>query len=82
MLGERPGHGGGRGVLAVIAGILLISLGGPRTPRLDAAGVAWGVATGVAIAAYTLWDNHAVNALEVPPLPYFVLGLLLPAPRP
>ena len=40
----------------------------------------WGLLTGLAIAGYTLWDNHAVNALEVPPLPYFVLGLVLQLP--
>ena len=34
----------------------------------------------MAIAAYTLWDNHAVNALAVPPLPYFVAGLVLQLP--
>jgi drug/metabolite transporter (DMT)-like permease len=64
----------------VIAGILLISLGGPRTHGSTRAGVLWGIGTGVAIAAYTLWDNHAVNALDVPPLTYFVVGLVLQLP--
>ena len=80
VLGDRPDAVAVAGVLAVIAGILLISLGGPRRPGSTRAGVAWGVATGVAIAAYTLWDDHAVNALDVPPLPYFALGLLLQLP--
>ena len=80
VLGDRPDAVAVAGVLAVIAGILLISLGGPRTPGSTRAGVLWGVGTGVAIAAYTLWDNHAVNALDVPPLPYFVLGLVLQLP--
>ena len=67
-------------MLAVVGGILLISLGAPRPGGSARAGVLWGIGTGVAIAAYTLWDNHAVNALDVPPLPYFVLGLLLQLP--
>jgi drug/metabolite transporter (DMT)-like permease len=80
VLGDRPDAVAVAGVLAVIAGILLITLGGPRAHGSTRAGVLWGVGTGVAIAAYTLWDNHAVNALDVPPLEYFVLGLLLQLP--
>jgi drug/metabolite transporter (DMT)-like permease len=58
--------------------VLLISLGGHASrPR---AGVAWGLGTGATIASYTLWDNHAVNALDVPPVPYFVLSLVLQLP--
>jgi drug/metabolite transporter (DMT)-like permease len=80
VLGDRPHAVAIAGVLAVVAGVLLISLGGPRRPGSTRTGVAWGVATGVTIAAYTLWDAHAVTALDVPPLPYFVLGLLLQMP--
>ena len=78
--GRAARRRGGRGVLLVVAGILLISLGGARAGAPPGPGVVWGVGTGVAIAAYTLWDNHAVNALDVPPLPYFVLGLVLQLP--
>jgi drug/metabolite transporter (DMT)-like permease len=81
VLGDRPAAVAIAGVLAVVAGVLLISIGGPRRPTGSTrTGVAWGVATGVAIAAYTLWDAHAVTTLGVPPLPYFVLGLLLQMP--
>ena len=31
-------------------------------------GVAYGLLTGASIAAYTLWDKHAVSALLIPPL--------------
>lgn len=79
VLGERPGTLAVAGVLAVVAGVLLISLGGPRQGSARA-GVRWGVATGVAIAAYTLWDSRSVTGLGVPPLPYFVLGLVLQLP--
>jgi drug/metabolite transporter (DMT)-like permease len=78
VLGQHPGPLEVVGVLAVVAGVLLISLGG-RT-RHARAGAGWGLATGATIAAYTLWDNHSVNALDVPPVPYFVLGLVLQLP--
>lgn len=78
VLGQHPGGTEVAGVLAVVAGVLLISLGGHATrPR---AGVAWGLATGATIAAYTLWDNHSVNSLGAPPVPYFVLNLVLQLP--
>jgi drug/metabolite transporter (DMT)-like permease len=69
------------GILAVVGGVLLISLAG-RGARSenDRAGAIWGLGTGATIAAYTLWDSHSVNGLHVPPLPYFVLGLLLQLP--
>ena len=50
--------------------------------RLDAGWCHLGVTTGVAIAAYTLWDDHAVNALDVPPLPDLRARPAPPAPRP
>jgi drug/metabolite transporter (DMT)-like permease len=78
VLGQHPAPAEVVGVLAVVGGVLLISLGGPAGhPR---AGVVWGLCTGVTIAAYTLWDNHSVNGLDVPPVPYFVLGLVLQLP--
>ena len=36
-----------------------------------------GVLTGAAVAACTLWDDHAVTALAVPPLPHVAGGLLV-----
>jgi drug/metabolite transporter (DMT)-like permease len=78
LLGERPGGVAIAGALAVVAGVLLISTGGHHGS--SRAGVLWGVATGLAIAAYTLWDDHAVTTLAVPPVPYFVLGLALQVP--
>jgi drug/metabolite transporter (DMT)-like permease len=77
VLGQHPGRVAAAGVLAVVAGVLLIALGPSRHVR---AGVTWGLLTGVTIASYTLWDNHTVTALDVPPVPYFVLGLLVQLP--
>jgi drug/metabolite transporter (DMT)-like permease len=80
VLGERPGILGAVGVLLVVAGVLLISIA-PRHARGSTwPGVLWGSATGVTIAAYTVWDSHAVTDLDVPPVAYFALGLVCQVP--
>jgi drug/metabolite transporter (DMT)-like permease len=80
LLDERPGLVGGLGVLLVVSGVLLISYS-PRTAHGHArGGVFWGALTGVTIAAYTLWDSHTVTDLDVPPVGYFVLGLVCQVP--
>lgn len=78
LLGERPAPLSVLGALAVVAGIAVISLPGPGAAIRDRsrAGLGWGAATGLTIAAYTLWDSFAVTALAVPPLPYFTISLL------
>ena len=78
VLGQRPGTVAAVGVLAVVAGVLLIALPGGQVGVHT--GVLWGILTGATIASYTLWDNYSVNHLEVPPLPYFVLGTVLQLP--
>lgn len=78
LLGERLSAAGVVGLLLVVAGVVVIAAPG-RGPRGPGAGrgVLWGALTGVAIAGYTLWDDHSVTALAVPPLPYFAVGLLV-----
>jgi drug/metabolite transporter (DMT)-like permease len=64
LLGERPGVLALVGAGAVIAGVFVIGglgIGGTR-------GVGYGLATGTLIAAYTLWDAHAVTTLAVSPI--------------
>lgn len=69
FFGERPG-------LIALAGALLVSGGvfalasGPRRLQGPSTGAAvgYGLLTGLLIAAYTLWDKHAVSALFIPPL--------------
>ncbi|RYU11892.1 DMT family transporter [Nocardioides iriomotensis] len=78
LLGESPGPAALAGACLVVLGVLVMTLGGGGGRR-RADGTFWGVATGLTIAAYTLWDHHAVSALAVPPLTYFCLGLLLQA---
>lgn len=80
ILGEEVSSTAVVGILAVLAGVLIVATGSRGTDGRTRAGVLWGTATGLMIASYTLWDDHAVNALGVSPVPYFVLGLLLQVP--
>jgi drug/metabolite transporter (DMT)-like permease len=83
LLGERPGPLGLVGAFLVVAGVLVIGTG--RSPaHADTAdrvarrkGVAYGLLTGLTIAAYTLWDAHSVTGLGVPPIVYFGTGAIV-----
>ncbi len=73
VFAERPGWLALAGAAAVVAGIFVVGLGRPAgtpTGHRLAAGVGYGVATGVMIAMYTLWDAHAVTALALSPIVY------------
>ena len=71
ILGERPSASGVAGLVAVVAGILLIATGG-RVSTLRGAtgrtGVAWGGTTGGLIASYTVVDGYGVKALGIAPV--------------
>ena len=69
LLGERPGVVAVCGILLITLGVFLLTRepGGFRGAGLGM-GVVYGLLTGVFIAAYTLWDKHAVSALLIPPL--------------
>ena len=69
LLGERPGVVAVSGILLITLGVFLLTRepGSVRGPGLGR-GVVYGLLTGVFIAAYTLWDKHAVSALLIPPL--------------
>lgn len=74
VLGERPGLGAALGGLVVITGIVVVATGpGGRRPdrKGTRAGLAWGTATGAAIACYTLWDDHAMAVWGLLPVTYF-----------
>ncbi|MBB4682521.1 DMT family transporter [Amycolatopsis jiangsuensis] len=77
VLHERPGVLGLVGAFLVVAGVLVISLGGSDAAAgARRAGIFYGVLTGATIAAYTLWDAHSVTSVGVPPLVYFGGGAL------
>lgn len=68
LFAERPAPLALVGAAIVIAGVLVIGFAGGRTGMRNArAGVGFGLLTGAAIAAYTLWDAAAVTTLAVAP---------------
>lgn len=76
LLGERPGPVSITGILLIVAGVTVIGLPGhnhqvaPSSPGRPGAatGITFALLTGVAIAAYTLWDKYAVGTLHIPPV--------------
>lgn len=84
LLNERPGAVALLGAAVVIAGVVVIGLaGGRRHANVNRPGVLWGLAVGVVIAVYTLWDSNAVINGGMPPLGYYwalVCGALLLTP--
>ncbi|MGI5268522.1 EamA family transporter [Nonomuraea sp. CA-218870] len=71
FLAERPSPVGIAGILLVGAGVFLMS-GGVGQANLK--GVAFGLVTGVFIAAYTVWDSRVVSAFAVAPILLNYLG--------
>jgi drug/metabolite transporter (DMT)-like permease len=71
---ERPSLIALSGLALVVIGIFIIA-GGPRhsedqihDPARRRRGSIYGLLTGACIAAYTLWDKHAVAVAMIPPL--------------
>lgn len=90
LLGERLSLVAGLGVLAVCGGVFLIAGGpslwrGARATR-DAAhervrvGLAWGSATGLLIAGYSVIDGYAVKVMALGPVLFDYLGNVLRVP--
>lgn len=78
VLGERPGVAAVIGAVVVLVGILVVATGNGLAGRDRLVrGLVYGSATGVAIAGYTLWDNHAVVAWELEPLTYFAFTITI-----
>ena len=69
LLGERPGVLALVGIALIATGVFLLTAepGSTRKAGLRG-GVIYGLLTGAFIAAYTIWDKHAVSALLIPPL--------------
>lgn len=74
LLGEAVHPVNALGGLLVIVGVAVVAATRRRGERRGArahAGLAWGALTGLTIAGYTLWDDHAVTALGLTPVAYF-----------
>ena len=71
IFGERPTALALAGAIAIVGGALILT-GDPRALRARGAGRAalFAIATGVVIAAYTLWDKQAVSTFAIPPVVY------------
>lgn len=84
VLGERPGWLAALGALVIVGGIV-VTASRPRArasiteePRSSlAAGLVWGLGTGVFIAGYTLWDDNSGASLALAPIPYFAMSSCL-----
>jgi drug/metabolite transporter (DMT)-like permease len=72
LLDERPGLLGLIGVLMIAAGMVIITTGGSlarfRNASNTAAGIRYGLATGVFIAAYSLLDGYSVKTVGISPI--------------
>ncbi|HSW05444.1 DMT family transporter [Aquabacterium sp.] len=88
LLGETLGARGAAGVLGIAGGVFLIA-GGPKLwsaahdPRQRTrlrAGVAWGAATGLLIATYTVIDGYAVKVMLMSPILVDWVGNVLRIP--
>ncbi len=70
FFGEHPSPVAMGGIAAIVLGVFFAS-GIHRVRETQAAAsVFYGVGTGVLIAAYTLWDKHAMTALALNPILY------------
>ncbi len=78
LLGERPSALALTGGLVIVASIFWLTggsalgalwqRGSQSDPQHVGRAVRYGVASGVFIAAYTIWDRHGVAAVRVPPI--------------
>lgn len=68
FLAERPGPVALAGGAVIVLGVAVIGFAGSRGVSLDPRAVVLGLATGVTIAAYTLWDSYAVTRLGISPM--------------
>jgi drug/metabolite transporter (DMT)-like permease len=71
FLGERPGAVALVGALLIVLAVLALARPAPEAGGEHGRAARIAVLTGVAIAGYTLWDKHAVDALALSPLVYY-----------
>src|SRR5690606_24126032 len=71
LLGERPSPIALGGAALIIVGVVITGATRPSTPGNSRTGVLFGLAIGVMIAAYTLWDSAAVTVGSMPAVGMF-----------
>ncbi len=69
LLGERPSPLAAVGIAGIVAGIFL-SAGTAHREHDTRVSASYGIGAGASIAAFTLWDKHAVSALALSPIVY------------
>ena len=74
LFGERPTPLSVAGVLLVVAGVAVMTGRGPSEQAKLGPAIRYGLATGVSIAIYTLWDGWGVKRAGVPPLVFYWAG--------
>ena len=80
FLGERAGPVAVGGILLIVLGVFLLAWEpdeGGKSSGGRWLGVAFGLLTGVFVAAYTLWDKVAVSDLALSPILYYWGSLLI-----
>jgi drug/metabolite transporter (DMT)-like permease len=70
FLGERPSPVASAGIVIIVVGVFLASGFHRMRDATVRASVFYGLATGLSIAAYTLWDKHSMTALALNPILY------------
>lgn len=70
ILGESPGALQIAGAGVIVGAVLALGLTSARRSRADHTAIRWAVLTGVLICAYTLWDKHGVDGLDINPVVY------------
>lgn len=74
LLGERPSALALSGTLLIVVSVFVLTGGRQMFREGQRQSVLYGLATGVCIAFYTLWDGYAVSRLSVPPLIFMWLS--------
>jgi drug/metabolite transporter (DMT)-like permease len=69
ILGERPGPLALVGAAIIVVAVISLAFAGQATPSRHA--IVFALLTGATIAAYTLWDAHAVEDLAQPTIAYY-----------
>ena len=74
LLGERPSALALTGTLLIVTSVFVLAGGRKAFGGEQKQAVIYGLATGVCIAVYTVWDGYAVGRLAAPPLIFMWLS--------